>query len=176
MKFSLSHDFDAPADAMELALLSPELPSGILRALAAGKGGPRIVSIDKLQEELDGGTFRRLLRYQAAAALPALERVLGGRSIAPEMMRWDETFSYERARTGGRSGRCRRCPSTRSGSAARGTWRFDDLADGRTRRSVDGELEVRVKLVAGVLERIALAEVKKTYDAEAAALRALATL
>jgi Protein of unknown function (DUF2505) len=175
MKFSLSHDFDAPADAIELALLSPELAPGILRELSANKGGPRIESIEKLSEELDGGTFRRLLRYQAAAALPALERVLRGRPIAREMMRWDETFSYERK---GRKAvwQVSPMPEYAKWFAAHGTWRLDPLDDGRTRRTVEGELEVRVKLVAGVLERIALAEVKKTYDAEAAALRDLATL
>ena len=176
MKFSLSHDFDAPADALELALLSPDLPPGILRELGAKPSGPRIESIDKLEEELDGGTFRRRLRYQAAAALPALERVLRGRTIAREMMRWDETFSYERAEKSA-VWQVSPMPAYAKWFAAHGTWRFDDLADGRTpphrRRRAR---EVRVKLVAGMLERIALAEVKKTYDAEAAALRALATL
>jgi uncharacterized protein DUF2505 len=175
MKFSLAHEIDAPPDAVELALLSPDLPAGILRELAAAKGGPRIESIEKLDEGLEGGTFRRRLRYQAAAALPALERVLGGRTIAPEMMRWDETFTYERS---GKSARwsVAPMPEYQKWFAADGTWTLDDLAGGRTRRSVEGRLEVRVRFVGGVLERIALAEVKKTYDAEAAALRALATL
>jgi hypothetical protein len=175
MKFSLSHDFDAPADALELALLSPDLPPGILRELGAKPSGPKIESIDKVQEDLDGETFRRTLRYQAAAALPALERVLRGRIIAREMMRWDETFSYERAEKSA-VWQVSPMPAYAKWFAAHGTWRLDDLADGRTRRTVEGELEIRVKLVAGMLERIALAEVKKTYDAEAAALRTLATL
>ncbi len=175
MRFSLSHDFDAPADAIELALLSPELAPAMFRELGKNKGGPRIASIDKLEEALDGGTFRRRLRYQASAALPALERVLRGRTIAPEMMRWDETFTYERSNRRA-AWQVSPMPEYAKWFGASGSWRLDGLDEGRTRRTVEGELEVRVKLVAGVLERIALAEVKKTYDAEAAALRALATL
>jgi hypothetical protein len=175
MRFSLSHEFDAPADAIELALLSPELPAAILRELQAIRGGPRIESIEKLREELDGGAFRRVLRYQAATAVPALERVLRGKAIAREMMRWDETFSYER-RDKKAAWQVSPMPEYAKWFGARGTWELARLDGGRTRRTVAGELEVRVKLVAGVLERIALAEVKKTYDAEAAALRALATL
>jgi hypothetical protein len=175
MKFSLSHELDAPADAIELALLSPDLAPGILRELGARSSGPKIESIDKVEERLDGGTFRRRLRYQAAAALPALERVLRGRPIAREMMCWEETFRYERE---GRKAvwEVSPMPAYAKWFAARGTWRLDQLEGGRTRRTVLGELEVRVKLIAGMLERIALAEVKKTYDAEAAALRALAIL
>jgi hypothetical protein len=175
MRFSLAHEFDAPADAIELALFSPDLPSGIVRELAASKSGPRIESVEKLHEGLDDRTFRRSLRYQAGAAFPALERALRGRQFAREMMRWNETFSYERADKKA-VWQVTPMPEYEKWFSGRGTWQLEVLEGGRTKRTVDGDLDVRVKLVAGVLERLALAEVKKTYDAEAAALRALATL
>jgi Protein of unknown function (DUF2505) len=175
MNFEIAHELDAPADAVELALLSPDLPKAILRELGAERGGPRIESVETVEERLVGGTFDRVLRYQGAAPLPALERALRGRRIARDMMRWEERFAYERG-TRRASWEVSPMPPYARWFGARGTWRLESIDNGRTRRTVEGTLEVRVRLVAGVLERIALAEVRKTYDAEAAALRALAIL
>ena len=61
---------------------------------------------------------------------------------------------------------------------ARGAYRFEAIPDGRTRRVVSGDLEIPipVPMLGGLVERVALAEVRKTYDAEAATLCKLATL
>jgi hypothetical protein len=61
---------------------------------------------------------------------------------------------------------------------AKGTYRLEAAPDGRTRRTVQGYLEISVPvpMLGGIVERMALAEVRKTYDAEAETLRRLATL
>jgi hypothetical protein len=59
---------------------------------------------------------------------------------------------------------------------SQGTYRLTTLPDGRTRRTVVGEFEVNVPVLRGVLERLALAEVRRTYDAEADTLKQLTTL
>ncbi len=61
---------------------------------------------------------------------------------------------------------------------ASGTYHLEAIPEGRTRRVVAGDLEilVPVPMLGGLVERVALAEVRKTYDAEADTLRKLATL
>ena len=46
----------------------------------------------------------------------------------------------------------------------------------RSRRIVSGDLELRVRVVRQMAERLILAEVRKAFDAEAATLRDMATL
>jgi hypothetical protein len=57
-----------------------------------------------------------------------------------------------------------------------GTYRLEAVEGGRTRRTVVGDLEVRLGLLGHLIERMAVAEVRKTYDAEAETLRRLAIL
>ena len=47
---------------------------------------------------------------------------------------------------------------------------------GRSRRVIEGELELRVRVVRQMAERLILSEVKKAFEAEAATLRDMATL
>ena len=50
------------------------------------------------------------------------------------------------------------------------------MGDGRTKRVVIGDLELKVPVVQKVAERMIVNEVKKTFEAEAETLRDLATL
>jgi hypothetical protein len=59
---------------------------------------------------------------------------------------------------------------------SQGTYKLEPVAGGRTRRTVLGELEVNVKILGLVAARMAVSEVRKTYEAEADTLRTLATL
>ncbi|MFP6685908.1 MAG: DUF2505 family protein, partial [Polyangiaceae bacterium] len=59
---------------------------------------------------------------------------------------------------------------------AEGNFRLDPLSDGRTRRTVTGELEVQVKVIGGAIERVAVTELRRAYNVEAEALRSLCTL
>ena len=61
---------------------------------------------------------------------------------------------------------------------AKGTYVLAPMPDGRTRRTVSGDLEivVPVPMLGSIVERVALSEVRKTYDAEAETLRKLVTL
>jgi hypothetical protein len=57
-----------------------------------------------------------------------------------------------------------------------GTYTIEALGGGRSRRIIEGDLELRVRIVKKVAERLILAELRKAFDAEAATLRDMATL
>lgn len=171
MRFEFIHEFDAPLDALELAMMSPELGGTLARALDA------IESIQVVEHELCDGVFRRVWRFQGRAPL----ELLSGREITRDMMTWDERSSY---RLSEHSGEWHVVPRPdvdpdagwRRHFRAEGRYLLDPLREGRTRRKVVGDLVVDVKVVGRVVERLALTELRKAYDAEAEALRALSTL
>ena len=58
----------------------------------------------------------------------------------------------------------------------KGEYQLDPLADGRTRRTVRGDIRVDLKVIGPVVERIAVAELRRAFAAEALALGSLSTL
>jgi hypothetical protein len=67
-------------------------------------------------------------------------------------------------------------PEWRKYFSSSGTYEIQALGGGRSRRVVRGELELRVRVVRQMAERIIVSEVKKAFEAEAATLRDMATL
>ncbi|AKT36268.1 DUF2505 family protein [Chondromyces crocatus] len=179
MRFSIVHELDAPFDAVSLALLSPELGPRL------GQRVNSLESVVTVEHAIHEGEMRRVLRFQAAAPLS----VFKGYDLARDAMAWDEIFHYKLA--GGASS-WRIAPVALEGSAgsgekkgrerwkdhfrAEGTYRLEALPGGRTRRSVEGMLDVRLSMIGALVERMALVEVRKTYDAEADTLRELAVV
>jgi hypothetical protein len=176
VRFEIAHEFDAPLDTVELAVLSPELGSLLARSIAAQtqNGGPRIESVETVSHVIDSGECRRVLRFQASAPFAILEK-LASRPIARDAMTWKEFSTY---RLADHASTWHVAPKEewRRWFRGEGTYRLEAVADGRTRRTVVGDLEIKVRVVGKLAERMALAEVRKTYDAEADTLRALATL
>jgi Protein of unknown function (DUF2505) len=166
--FEISHEFDAPLDVIELALLSPEVGPMLARSMA-----PAIASVETVVHEVKDGQLRRTLRFQAAAPLA----ILKGVTVAREALVWETTVVY-RLSDHGATWEVFPREQYRRYFRSSGTFRLDPAPDGRTRRVVTGDLEipVPVPVVGGLVERVALAEVRKTYDAEAETLRKLATL
>ena len=168
MRFEFSHEFDAPLDALELAVMSPELASRV------GRGWDSIESVETVKHRLQEETFERVWRFQAKAPL----KVLKGYDVTREMMAWHEHSTYQRREYTAEWSivPCDPAARWRDYFNANGTYQLDPLADGRTRRTVVGHLDIRVKMLGKVLARVALTEVKKAYEAEATALRALCEL
>jgi hypothetical protein len=165
VRFSICHELDAPLDAVELAVLSPDLG----RLL-----GERVTSLDSVvtvEHALRGGELRRVLRFQASAPLPLFKSY----EIAREAMCWEEEVTYrlaDHASTWSVSPK----EEWRRYFRSEGTYRLERLPEGRTRRWVEGDIEIRLPVLGGLVERMALAEVRRTYDAEADTLRELAAL
>lgn len=167
MRFEISHDFDAPLDALELAVLSPHLGDVLREALAKTK----IESVSTLEHDLRDGTLRRVLEFQASAPFAFLKSY----AIPRDAMSWQERSTY---RLSEHSSTWSVHPKEQYSRyfQSEGTYKLTELPDGRTRRTVTGELSVKVRLLGAVIERAALAEVRRTYDAEANTLKQLTTL
>jgi hypothetical protein len=167
VRFEISHDFDAPLDAVELAVLSPSLGEKLGDALAQTK----IESVATIEHELRDGALRRVLQFQASAPFPFLKRY----TIPKDAMSWREHSTYRLAE---HSSKWSVHPKEQYGRYFRseGTYKLTTLPDGRTRRTVVGEFEVKLPVLGAVIERLAMAEVRRTYDAEADTLKQLTTL
>ena len=168
MHFEIIHEFDIPRDAVELAFLSPNLIE---------KLGPRLGNIESVRQTghaLSDGVLTRVWSYQASVKLPAFAE----KYVTREMCAWDERSTYDlkkHASTWVIVPNVK--PEWQKYFTASGTYALLALGDGRTRRVVDGSLDLKVPAVfRHVAERMIVNEVKKTFEAEAATLRDLAQL
>jgi hypothetical protein len=169
--FEIAHEFDIPLDALELAVVSPTL----IRRLDATVRD-RAVGIDKITEqrhELKSGVLDRVWLYKASVPLPPFARGY----VTRDMCAWDERSVYEMDRHAGRWTIVPRIkPEWQRFFAASGTYALEALGGGRTRRVVEGAIELRVRVVRQMAERLIVGEVRKAFEAEAATLREMATL
>jgi hypothetical protein len=166
--FELSHDFDIPRDAVELAVLSPDLATRI---------SPRLSGIERVEQRehtLKNGVLERVWSFQANVKVPRFAE----RYVTREMLSWDEQTTYELNRHASSWTIVPRVkPEWRKFFDASGTYELIALGEARTRRIVRGEIELRVSpIFRKVGLRMILGEVRKTFDAEAAVLHDLATL
>jgi hypothetical protein len=169
--FSIVHEFDARLDAIELAMMSPELGPLLGDIL------PSLESVQATEHHVDENEFRRVWRFQARAPL----KILSGYNITRDMMTWDEHSVYRRRDHTAAWYVIPRAESSpdaawRKHFGAEGSYQLDPLSDGRTRRTVTGDIAVNLKLIGALVERIAVGELRKAYDAEASALRRLCSL
>jgi hypothetical protein len=169
--FDIAHEFDIPLDALELAVISPDLVDKF--AAKVLKLGVGIEKVTERSHSLNSGVLERVWHYQAHVKLPKFARGY----VTPEMTAWDEQTVYEMGKHHGRWTITPNVkPEWRKYFSATGTYGIEALGDGRSRRVVRGDLELRVRVVRQVAERLMVGEVKKAFEAEAATLRDLATL
>ncbi|MBX3186042.1 MAG: DUF2505 family protein [Labilithrix sp.] len=167
MHFEIVHEFDIPLDALELAVISPNLAHELSTRL------PSIESVQQKEHVLKDGRLERLWSYRANVKIPAFARSY----VTPEMCAWDEKSTYDIKRHASEWTIAPHVkPEWRKFFSAKGTYALAELGSGRTRRTVTGSVELRVPLVRQVAEKLIVGEVRKTFDAEADTLRDLATL
>lgn len=167
MQFEFVHEFDIPLDALELAVISPNLHAALANRL------PNIASVQQKEHVLKDGRLERVWSYRANVAVPAFAR----KHVTPEMMAWDERSTYEIARHASEwTIQPHVKPEWRKYFSAKGTYVLSSLGSGRSRRTVSGKIELHVPLVQKMAEKLIVSEVKKTFDAEAETIRDLATL
>ena len=85
MQFEFVHEFDIPLDALELAVISPDLHQALANRL------PNIASVQQKEHALEGTRLERLWSYRANFTVPVFAR----KHVTPEMMAWDERSTYE---------------------------------------------------------------------------------
>jgi hypothetical protein len=167
VQFEVVHEFDIPLDALELAVISPNLFQELSKRLHS------IESVSQKEHVLTNSTLDRLWSYRANVKIPAFAT----KYVTPEMCAWDEKSTYDIKRHSSEWTILPHVkPEWRKLFTAKGTYQLAQLDSGRTRRTVVGTLELRVPLVRQVAEKLILGEVRKTFDAEAETLRELATL
>lgn len=167
MHFDIVHEFDIPLDALELAVISPTLCQKLAQRL------PNMESIQQKEHVLKDNQLERVWSYRANFRLPPVVRAY----VTPEMMAWDERSTYDIKRHGAEWHIVPHVkPEWRKYFAANGTYELTTLDSGRTKRTISGTIELRVPVLRQVAEKMIVAEVRKTFDAEAETLRDLATL
>jgi hypothetical protein len=171
VRFEIAHEFDIPRDALELAVISPSLVDEL--GAKVHELGVGIQNVTERARSLESGVLERTWHYQASVKIPTFARGY----ITPDMCAWDEQSVYEMDK---HSGRWTIVPSVRPEwrkyFSATGSYRLEQLGGGRSRRVVQGDLVLRVRVVRQVAERLIVGEVKKAFEAEAATLRDMATL
>jgi len=169
--FEIVHEFDIPLDALELAVISPTLVDRLGPKLTGMKLG--IESVKQNAFEVKDGRVDRVWHYQANVKIPAFARGV----VTREMCAWDEHSVYElkQHRSSWRI-QPNIKPEWQKYFSSQGTYSVMPMGDGRAKRVVEGDIELRVPVVRQVAERMIVNEVKKTFEAEAATLRDMATL
>lgn len=167
MQFEVVHEFDIPLDALELAVISPNLFQELSKRLHS------IESVSQKEHVLTDSCLERLWSYRANVKIPSFAT----KYVTPEMCAWDEKSTYDiKKHVSEWTILPHVKPEWRKMFSAKGTYTLAQLGSGRTRRTVSGSIELRVPLVRQVAEKLIVGEVRKTFDAEAETLRELATL
>jgi hypothetical protein len=169
--FEIAHEFDIPLDALELAVISPNLVDKF--GAKVHQLGIGIQNVTERSRSLKSGVLERTWHYQANIKIPTFARGY----VTPEMGAWDEQSIYEMSKHRGRWTIVPNVrPEWRKYFSSTGSYAIEPLGDGRSRRVVQGEIELRVRVVRQVAERLIVSEIRKAFEAEAATLRDMATL
>ena len=138
MQFEVVHEFDIPLDALELAVISPNLFQELSKRLHG------IESVSQKEHVLVDSQLDRLWSYRANVKIPAFAT----KYVTPEMCAWDEKSTYDIKRHSSEWTILPHVkPEWRKLFTAKGTYQLAQLDSGRTRRTVNGTLELRVPLV-----------------------------
>jgi hypothetical protein len=167
--FDIVHEFDIPLDALELAVISP----GLVDKLGAQLARVNIERVSQKVHTLKNGVLERVWSYQANIKIPEFAK----KFVTREMCAWDERSRYElKSHSSAWTIVPNVKPEWKKYFSASGSYALIAAGDGRTKRVVQGELQLHVPLVGQVAERMIVNEVRKTFEAEAVTLRDLATL
>jgi uncharacterized protein DUF2505 len=171
VQFEIAHEFDIPLDALELAVVSPSLVDKLGAKVRDLGGG--IETIRERTRSWKDGVLERVWHYQANIRIPQFARAY----VTREMCAWDEESVYQMSRHRGQWTITPNVkPEWRKYFSSAGTYEIQALGGGRSRRVVKGQLELRVRVVRQMAERLIVSEIKKAFEAEAATLRDMATL
>jgi hypothetical protein len=166
VRFEIVHEFDIPLDAIELAVLSPRLIDQLL---------PRLPDMEKVTQKshvLEAGILDRVWAYSANVKVPEFAKPY----VTQEMLGWEERSRYDlKTHEANWTITPQGKVAWQKYLHAEGTYSLLRKGDG-SMRIIKGVIDLLVPVMRGIAERLILNEVKKTFNAEAATLRDLATL
>jgi hypothetical protein len=166
--FEIAHELEIPRDAVELAVLSPTLVERLAPKLSA------IDTVTQRRFTLEDGKLDRVWFYQAQVKIPSFAE----KYVTREMVAWEEHSQYTLSKHAGSWTITPNVkPEWQKYVRAAGTYSLVATGEAKTKRVVEGDVELFVPAVfKQIAERMIIAEVRKTFEAEAAVLRDLATL
>ena len=168
MEFEIVHEFEASLDALELAVLSPNLIDKLAPRL------PNVEQVRQTEHTLENGVLTRVLSYQADVKIPAFARGY----VTREMCAWDERFVYTiKSHWSEWTILPKIKREWRKHFGAAGTYALVASPGATTKRIVKGSVAIKAPPgLRHLAERMIVNEVRKIFDAEADILRGLATL
>ena len=163
MRFEIEDMFAASRAELEALLEDPELYPRMARDL------PGIERIELLAQDEADGVVRRRVRYTPAGVDERLPAAARGR-LTPEMMVWvEESCFFRREHRLEYRVEPNLPDKWRAKFTSRGEFTFAEVAGG-VRRTIVGEVTVRMPLVGGLIERRLVQELRTSFRAEAALL------
>ncbi|HJL14247.1 MAG TPA: DUF2505 family protein [Sandaracinaceae bacterium LLY-WYZ-13_1] len=157
------HLVRAPLLDVERALLAPETLDGLAAAL------PEVASAEEVERRDRGAALFRSARYVARVTPPGFRRLLSG-----DHLEWVEEVTWDRAR---HAGRFRILPNLKPERArlfrCGGRYRLEAAAGG-TRRVVETEIEIAVRIVGPTVERLVARQLEPHMAREAEVLERVA--
>lgn len=165
VRFEIVHEFEIPLDAVELAVLSPDLFSKL-------KSRMNMEEVTQKEHRLEDGVLHRRWAYQASVRVP----VFAKKVVTREMLSWDEASTYDLKAHEAAWSVSPIKPEWKKYFQAEGKFKLVPTGEGTTKRIVEGELTLRIPVVQRMAERAILAEVRRMFEAEAETLREMATL
>jgi hypothetical protein len=162
MHFEITHTFDADLATVEHTLFDdPELPGFLMRTMTLVQG------IEPLERRDDGQTVHRRVKYQP---LPVIKKI-GPREVPAHWMAWIEESTYDRQSHRMQFANLPTLERVRSLMENRGTLVLEAAGPGTTRRTLRGELTVKVFLLGAIAESLIHQKAVELLDEEAAAVR-----
>jgi hypothetical protein len=156
MRFTIEHRFDIDLATFERHLNDPAL-------LARFAGVPGLAHRDLLEANNRGGLRSWRFRVRADEDVPPAARAV----LRPELLTWVEESSYDPA---ARTIAWRIVPDHfRAYAEAHGIATLAPDGDRRVRRTIEGEVRVRVPLLGARIEAMIVERLRRSYDAVARA-------
>lgn len=161
MKFELKHTFDAPIDLVTREFMNPDLFPHL------AKNMPKtMVAIEPVERNEDNGTLKRKTRYKPQPLIKSI----GPKKITSDMMAFVEESTFDKS---ARTLKFKNVPDSgrlRSLLVNEGTITFREV-NGKTERTVAGELKVKVFLLGGIAEKMIYKNAQDILNEEAAAFQ-----
>jgi Protein of unknown function (DUF2505) len=160
MRFEITHTFDAEPEQVAQAMFAADVAAHISKEV------PSIEGIDPVSREESDSQIKRKNKYRP---VPVIRKV-GPKEVRPEWMHFIEDTVYEKKT---RTAQFKNIPTTSKIAELLenyGTMTLEALPGGKTKRTIKGELKIKVFILGAVAERVIYPHAEKILNEEARAL------
>lgn len=160
MRFEITHTFDAEPDKVAAAMFAEDVASKLSKEV------PSVEGIEPISREEDDQKIKRKIKYRP---VPVIRKV-ATKEVRPEWMHWIEDSVYDKKT---RTGQFKNIPTTKKIAELMenyGTITLEALPGGKTKRTIKGELKIKVFMLGAIAERLIYPHAEKILNEEAAAL------